>query len=96
MSAKVVTPPRICSAAASRVPQRTKSSVTFFASAGKIYFFSHTSSVTSSFRQDRIALDRNRAILQNAPLPIHRNDHAARHQQVHFFFLRRLRESQRS
>src|SRR6266403_506743 len=48
MSAKVVTPPRICSAAASRVPQRTNSSVTFFASAGKTYFRNHSSSVTSS------------------------------------------------
>ena len=36
-SAKVVTPARICSAAASRVPQRTNSSFTFFASAGKMY-----------------------------------------------------------
>src|SRR5882724_11342455 len=48
MSAKVVTPARICSAAASRVPQRTNSSVTFFASAGKMYFRNHSSSVTSS------------------------------------------------
>src|SRR5437773_2136784 len=50
MSAKVVTPPRINSAAASRVPQRTNSSFTFFASAGKIDFVSHSSRVTSSFR----------------------------------------------
>src|SRR6266581_105979 len=50
MSAKVVTPPRICSAAASRAPQRTNSSVTFFASAGKMYLRSHSSSVTSSRR----------------------------------------------
>src|SRR5712692_3735464 len=49
MSAKVVVPPRIISSAASRVPQRTKSSVTFLASAGKMYFVSHSSSVTSSF-----------------------------------------------
>src|SRR5713226_261271 len=49
MSANVVTPPRIISSAARRVPQRTKSSVTFLASAGKIYFVSHSSSVTSSF-----------------------------------------------
>src|SRR6266849_5518501 len=50
MSANVVTPPRICSAAASRVPQRTNSSFTFFASAGKMNFVSHSSSVTSSFK----------------------------------------------
>src|SRR6266849_5067208 len=48
MSAKVVTPPRIISATPSRVPERTKSSVTFFASAGKIYLRSQSSSVTSS------------------------------------------------
>ena len=48
ISANVVRAPRICSAAASRVPQRTKSSVTFFASAGKMYFCSHSSRGTSS------------------------------------------------
>src|SRR5579885_3648119 len=50
MSAKVVTPKRICSAAARRVPQRTKSSFTFLASAGKMYLRSQSSSVTSSCR----------------------------------------------
>src|ERR1017187_9364268 len=48
MSANVVTPARICSAAASRVPQRTNSSFTFFASAGKMYLYSQSFSVTSS------------------------------------------------
>src|ERR1700730_2177919 len=50
MSAKVVMPPRISSAAARRVPQRTKSSVTFLASAGKMYLRSQSSRTTSSFR----------------------------------------------
>src|SRR5579872_2062494 len=53
MSANVVTPKRICSAAARRVPQRTKSSVTFFASAGKMYFRNQSSSVTSSCKPRR-------------------------------------------
>src|SRR5579859_1110988 len=48
MSANVVMPERICSAAARRVPHLTKSSVTFFASAGKMYLRSQSSRVTSS------------------------------------------------
>src|SRR6516165_3438192 len=50
MSAKVVVPLRIISANARREPQRTKSSVTFFASAGKMYLRSQSSRVTSSIR----------------------------------------------
>ncbi len=48
MSANVVVPLRIISASASREPQRTNSSFTFLASAGKMYLRNQSSSVTSS------------------------------------------------
>src|SRR5687767_1085036 len=48
MSAYVVVPDSIISSAASRVPARTKSGETVFASAGKMYFSSHSESARSS------------------------------------------------
>ena len=48
MSQYVVVPPRIISASPSRAPTRTNSSVTFFASAGKMYFVSHSCKSRSS------------------------------------------------
>src|ERR1700689_325795 len=56
MTAYVVTPPRSISSTPSRVPQKTKSSVTFRASGGKIYRCSQSSSEWSS------ATPRNRLI----------------------------------
>src|SRR5262245_27938205 len=50
MSTNVVVPARIISRHARRVPQRTNSSVTFFASAGKIAFWSQSWSGRSSAR----------------------------------------------
>ena len=50
MSAKVVVPDSIISSAASRVPARTNSGDTVFASAGKMYFCSQSISARSSAR----------------------------------------------
>ena len=48
MSAKVVVPERIISAIARLVPSRTNAGLTFLASAGKMYFCSHSISGRSS------------------------------------------------
>ena len=56
MSAKVVVPDWIISSAASRVPTRTISGETVFASAGKMYFCSQSISARSSARPRYITI----------------------------------------